>query len=269
MMADETKPTPAATPPAVQVAPRKAITERDVIDGKEDSQGRVKQQDAAGNVLADETQIAKPGTDAQKEFAELQAAAKASVGNPEFTVSGAPAVHTQSRTSPFKARQAAAEKELQELGEAKTTQALRRRAELRAQVNELRELENRRVHGAPTHQPRGLMLDLGDLPSKYPDRHFRWVNIEAPGKAAAAQAVGYTRLSTGEGGKQIGDLALFWTSQENRYQRVAQQDTQNRDKIEAYKNEIRAAAEKVVQEIYDRTGKDISQGRGTLLVEDR
>lgn len=179
----------------------------------------------------------------------------------------APAVITNSKV--FTDRITKAEKELQALGNTKSVEALQKRAKLNALITELRELENRRVHGAPSRLPRGLVLDLGDLPSKYPDRHFRWVNVEAPGKAASAIALGYTRVPPSEDGKQVGDLALFYTSQDRRAERVAEQNTQNMKAVEAYKNELRGLAEKVVEEIYNKTGKDISKGTGTLLVEDR
>lgn len=179
----------------------------------------------------------------------------------------APAVHTNSKV--FVDRIATAKKELESLGGERSMSALQKRATLNAKISELQELENRRVHGAPIRLPRGLVLDLGDLPSQYPDRHFRWVNVDAPGKAASAIALGYTRVPPSEGGKQIGDLALFYTSQDRRAERVGEQNAANQKAIESYKNEIRTLAEKVVEEIYNKTGKDISKGSGTLLVEDR
>lgn len=179
----------------------------------------------------------------------------------------APAVHTNSKV--FTDRIAVAKKELESLGGERSMSALQKRAMLNAKISELQELENRRVHGAPIRLPRGLVLDLGDLPSQYPDRHFRWVNVDAPGKAASAIALGYTRVPPSEGGKQIGDLALFYTSQDRRAERVGEQNAANQKAIESYKNEIRTLAEKVVEEIYNKTGKDISKGSGTLLVEDR
>lgn len=247
----------------------KAITAEDVIDGKVDKEGRVKIQDAAGNVIGDENKIRVEGSPEQKAFEELKKAAAAAQPPDPLTTSYGPSVHTSSKTSPFKERQAKAEKELEALGDQKTVEALQKRAFLSAQISELRELENRRVQGAPSRLPRGLVLDIGDLPSKYPDRHFRWVNIEAPGKAASALAMGYTRTSASEGGRQVGDLALFHTSQDNRAKRVADRELHNNQLVEAHKSEIRAAAERVVKEVYDRTGKDISKGTGTLLVEDR
>lgn len=238
----------------------KAVTAEDVVKIVEDPEGRVKQQTAEGVVQGDEKKIAEGDEAAVKAFEEIKKQALANE---------APNVITQSRTSTLKERRSAAEKELETLADQRNSNALQRRAMLKAQISELRELENRQVHGAPSRLPRGLVLDLGDLPAKYPDRHFRWVNIDAPGKAAAAQAMGYTRTPNSEGGKQIGDLAVFHTSQEHYAQRIADRAVSNQQSVEAYKNEITNMAEKVVREIYDKTGKDISKGRGTLLVEDK
>lgn len=244
----------------------KAITAEDVIDGKVDKEGRVKIQDGEGNVIGDEKKLQVEGTPEHEAWEKLKAEARAALPPDPLTTS---AVHTDSKTSPFKARQAEAERQLQALADAKGADALQRRAKLKATISELRELENRRVQGAPSRLPRGLVLDIGDLPSRYPDRHFRWVNIDAPGKAASAIAMGYTRTPNSEGGKQVGDLALFHTSQDNRATRVAERELQNNRAVESHKAELRNLAEKVVEEIYNKTGKDISKGKGTLLVEDQ
>src|SRR5690348_7224420 len=72
------------------------------------------------------------------------------------------------------------------------------------QLKALERLERTTVPGAPIRTPRQLMLDASKVQEAHPDQHVRWVNIKDPQKAESRQMDGYRRLTSEEGGRQIG-----------------------------------------------------------------
>jgi hypothetical protein len=82
--------------------------------------------------------------------------------------------------------------------------------ELRAQQAQLNRIEDKEVPGVRVRTPRGKMLDARAVQAKHPDKHVRWVSIREDEKAEARKEEGYVRLTSEEGGRQIGkELVLM------------------------------------------------------------
>lgn len=202
-----------------------------------DPKGQVKQQDAAGNFIADENEIRKNPPPPQ-----------------------APNVITDPRVDFTKKKIAELEQAAVEAENLEGTRRLHERARLRAQIRELKERENATYSGANIRAPRGSILHAEEALAKRPEFHYRFVNMNAPGKADNAKAIGYEKVSEEEGGKTLGDLALFRIPLEKRAERVAGQEKQTKDDIKKVTEDLRGEVREMAR-FMRRKGLDIDENR--------
>jgi len=260
-MADEPK-KPAASPPGTPSGPAPGTPKPDApdspppkaVDSEEqkrnaqkqalidsdtptDPQGRVKQQDAAGNFIADENELRNKPAQSQ-----------------------APAVHTDPRVDFTKQKLAELEQSAVEAESLQGTRRLHERARLRAQIRELKERENATYSGANVRAPRGSILHAEEALAKHPEYHYRFVNMNAPGKADNAKAIGYEKVTEEDGGKTLGDLALFRIPLEKRAERVASQEKQTKDDIKKVTEDLRGEVREMAR-FMRRKGLDIDENR--------
>lgn len=130
------------------------------------------------------------------------------------------------------------------------------------QLAAARRTEARTVPGAVPRTPRQLMLDASAVQEKHPDKHLRWVNIKDPQKAESRQMDGYTRLTSEEGGKQLGsELVLMGAPRELVEARIADERKLNRERLEAPKRMMQEAAEGIARELRDNHGINVDPSR--------
>jgi hypothetical protein len=142
-----------------------------------------------------------------------------------------------------------------------------KKASLDALTAALQHIEAQQISGAAVLTPKEVLLDLSDLKAKHPDKHFRWVNIRAPGNADRRRLDGYLRLPESDGGKELGgELAVFVTTQRIHEHREAKIKQMNKDRLQAHKAEVERAVEAVAKELRDKYGLKIDPER--ILVND-
>lgn len=181
----------------------------------------------------------------------------------------APAIKT-SKTDSFESRKMAQlEGDLINAEKLEGTRRLQAVATLRAQMRELRERESKRFSGADIRTPRGNMLHAEEAVAKRPEFHYRYINISAVGKAENAQALGYEKVPDSEGGKTLGDLALFRVSLERHAEMVGAKDVETRRKIDRVKDDLRGEVKEMAA-FLRRKGVDIDERRlGVFEGEDK
>lgn len=136
------------------------------------------------------------------------------------------------------------------------------------QMAALEALERRTVSGAPSRAPRQQMLDASAVQARHPDKHVRWVGIRDPQKAESRQMDGYTRLTSEEGGKQIGnELVLMSAPIEVVEQRRAEERQLNASRLEAPRRMMEEAAEGVAKALRDNHGMKVDPKR--ILVNEQ
>jgi len=123
-------------------------------------------------------------------------------------------------------------------------------------------LEAQMYSGAPSRAPRQQMLDASAVQERHPDKHVRWVGIRDPQKAESRQLDGYERLTSEEGGKQIGnELVLMAAPRELVEARIQSERRLNRERLEAPKRMMQEAAEGIARELRDRHGITVDADR--------
>lgn len=131
----------------------------------------------------------------------------------------------------------------------------------------LREKENKEVPGLKLRTPRQRILDAREVQAKHPDKHVRWVNIKDPEKAEARKEDGYQRLTSEEGGRQIGDqAALFAIPKEQAESKRDEIRQENLARLDAHKASMMRAAEEGARTLRDKAGLNVSAER--LLIND-
>ncbi len=115
--------------------------------------------------------------------------------------------------------------------------------------------------GAISNQPKQQMLDASDVQKKHPDKRIRWVNTGNPEKAQSRQAQGYERIPAAEGGRQVGNLALFGLKKSEYERRVKAQEKMNKDRLSAHKVEAERQAESIARELRDKHGISVDAER--------
>lgn len=136
-----------------------------------------------------------------------------------------------------------------------------------AELQALRRQEEKEVPGLRIRTPRQRILDASEVQAKHPDLHVRWVNIKDPEKAEARREDGYRRLTSEEGGKQIGDqAALFAIPKEQAELKRREIREENEARLNAHKAEMRRAAEQGARDLRDGHGLSVSAER--LLIDD-
>lgn len=131
----------------------------------------------------------------------------------------------------------------------------------------LKHIENQTLSGAPELTPKEVMLDISDLAAEHPDRHFRWVNIKAPGNADRRRLAGYIRLPEADGGRELGgELAIFVTTKRLHDHRVEEIKKMNKQRLQAHRAEVENAVEAVARELRDKYGLKLDADR--ILVDE-
>lgn len=139
-------------------------------------------------------------------------------------------------------------------------------ADAKKQLDELSKalehIEAQTLSGAPSLTPKELLLDLSDLKAKHPDKHFRWVNIKAPGVADRRRLDGYLRLPVSEGGRELGgELAVFVTSAKIYEHRVQQFKDMQERRLSAHRADVEKVADAIAKELRDKYGIKVDASR--------
>lgn len=140
------------------------------------------------------------------------------------------------------------------------------RAEAKSQITEMqKKLEQQeRTSGPPGAMPMATkqsLLDASDVAKKHPDKHLRWVNVGVPEKAQSRQREGYERVPAAEGGKQVGNLALFACTKERHEQHVEADRQLRSRRLDAHNVEVEKTAESVAKVLRDKHGIRINAER--------
>lgn len=99
------------------------------------------------------------------------------------------------------------------------------------------------------------MLDAREVQAKHPDKHVRWVSIREDEKAETRKEEGYQRLTSEEGGRQIGkELALFAIPKSAADARRVDQHERNAALLNAHKATMRNEAESAARYLRDQKG---------------
>lgn len=138
-------------------------------------------------------------------------------------------------------------------------------SEFKAAKQKLDEQEDRSVHGARTLTPKQAMLDARDVEARHPDKRIRWLNMADKDKIQSRQLDGYVRLGSEEGGRQLGDMALFAIPRDLYVERVKRKEKVDRERLEAHNREMEQVAEAVVEYLNSR-GYNVSRDR--ILVQE-
>lgn len=129
-------------------------------------------------------------------------------------------------------------------------------------------IERTTVPGLVIRTPRARVLDARETQAKHPDKHVRWVNIKDAEKAEARKEEGYKRLTTEEGGRQIGDqAALFAIPKGQADQKKADIKAEGLARLDAHKAAMQRAAEEGAKALRDQAGLNVSAER--LLINDQ
>lgn len=161
--------------------------------------------------------------------------------------------------------QGEAKEKAQDQAAANTDAAKRQRLELLTET--LKHIEAQTLSGAAVLTPKDILLDLSDLQKQHPDKHFRWVNVRAPGNADRRRLNGYIRLPESEGGRELGgELAVFVTTQRLHEHHVAEIKKQNKQRLNAHRAEVENAVEAVARELRDKYGLKVDASR--ILVDE-
>lgn len=117
-------------------------------------------------------------------------------------------------------------------------------------------LERKMVPGAYSRTPKQAMLDRAEaVQEKHPDLRLRWVNVRDPQKAESRREDGYRRLTSEEGGMNIGDeLVLMGAPRERVEAREAAQRQLNEERLVAHVGEMERAVEGVAKALRDNHG---------------
>lgn len=128
-------------------------------------------------------------------------------------------------------------------------------AKLQADLD-LEEKKSGRSGAVPLTTKRKL-LDASEVAAKHPDKHVRWVQTAVDAKATMRQEDGYERIPASEGGKQVGNLALFAIPKEKYEQKIEEIKKVGKERLASHNREVEAVAEAVMKELRDRHGLDV------------
>jgi hypothetical protein len=130
-----------------------------------------------------------------------------------------------------------------------------KRQELRLQMERAAALERTSgSSGAIPNAPKQSLLDASDVQAKHPNLRLRWLNVNNAEKMAVRQASGYSRLSMEEGGRQVGNLALFGLPKEEYDRRVKEIERRNKERLSSHRTEVEQMAESVAKSLRDNHG---------------
>lgn len=120
--------------------------------------------------------------------------------------------------------------------------------------------------GAIPRMPKQMMLDIGDLAEKNPDKHFRWVNKADKNKVLSRKMEGYTELPVSEGGKSLGDEMVLMVQPRELYeQRLARHKEENERRLNSHVAEWQGQAEAAARTLRDQYGIKVKPEQLTRL----
>ena len=123
-------------------------------------------------------------------------------------------------------------------------------------------LEDKLVPGARTRTPRARMLEAPEAVAKNPDKVLRWGNMRDPEKMETHKMDGYARLTSEEGGKQLGnELVLLGIPKKLAEERVAEQKQRTAELMQAHTRTMEGVAESVARQLRDRHGISVDASR--------
>lgn len=136
------------------------------------------------------------------------------------------------------------------------------KAEAIAKIVEMRKALERQGalehSGAASNATATTMLDKAEAESLNPGKRLRWVNVRNAEKAQLRQASGYERVPESEGGRQVGNLALFRLPGAEYDRRVAKIAKLGKDRLEVHNKQAEQFAEKVARELRDKHNIDVN-----------
>jgi len=257
--------------------------------------GEVKQQDEKGRVIADEVkdrekileraaearvqadsatpqvlnaQSGTPATTESLQHDQLIARVRASSEpEPGQTTTPRPQTAVHIRTSAIRDKIKEKESQLRALDDEQGSRATTSRSMLQAQINELKEHEARATSGAPILMPRSRLLEAPEAIDKNADDHLRWVNEQAPGRADATLGMGYRKLRQEEGGRTVGELALYAIPREQHAKRTVDREQVQRNMLDKNEQDLQQLASEMAKYLRDVKGIKINERR--LLVNER
>lgn len=115
--------------------------------------------------------------------------------------------------------------------------------------------------GAVPNTLKGDLLDLSEIEAKHPGKEIRFVNVTNVDKVARRIKNGWSRLSEGDGGKQIGNLAVFVCDKAQVANLRAAKNERHKNLLVQFKAEDHAMAERMSKVLRDRHGIDIDPKR--------
>lgn len=256
-MADEKSPTWAGPPGAAK--PGDESKQGESPPSGPIAEGQIKQQDAQGKFIADERVLAKTGNKAHTDPPGAQPVVPGDEPKAPGK-EGGPAIHTGSKTNFAKQKIAELERQAIEAEDLQGTRRVQRVAAIRAQVRELRERESRTIGGADIRMPRGSILHAEEAIAKRPDFHYRFVNVNAPGKADNAKAIGYEKVPEEDGGKTLGELVLFRIPLERHSQVVGARDVETKARLKRVTEDLKGEVKSMAKYLQSR-GVDVDPER--------
>jgi len=101
---------------------------------------------------------------------------------------------------------------------------------------------------------------------KNKDFRLRWINENNQEKAITRQADGYERVPNDEGGRKVGNLALYRLPKEEYEHRVREIERETANRLSSHNREMENMADQVAKVLRDKHG--ISIGADRLLIKE-
>jgi len=120
--------------------------------------------------------------------------------------------------------------------------------------------------GAVPNTAKRSLLDASDVQRKFPDRHFRWINVGNSDRAQLRSAEGYVVLPESEGGRRVGNLAIAYIPRQLYERRIAEIKKRTEARLKSHRPEVEQMADAVAKELRDRHGIDLGT-KGILIDE--
>lgn len=135
-------------------------------------------------------------------------------------------------------------------------------AEVKKTLDSIERKEGR--SGAVPNTPKAMLLDASSVQVKQANYRLRWVSVADAAKVSGRVAEGYERVPDSDGGRQMGNLALFRIPREQYERKVQAIKEMNERRLDAHRAEVSQVAENVERVLRDKHGI-----RAKVMIEDR